>query len=66
MQILENNQEIVFTYQFQSGPANKSYGVHVAKMAGLPQSVVEQAQMMLQGFKEHGLQFILKLFKINY
>ena len=29
------------------GPADKSYGIHVAKIAGLPREVVERAQVIL-------------------
>ena len=39
--------EIIFLRQLLSGGADKSYGVHVAKLAGLPQKIVERAWEIL-------------------
>ncbi len=60
MGITELNGELVFTHQFLAGAADKSYGIHVAKMAGLPQSVITQAQVLLDGFEQEGIEFIKK------
>ncbi len=35
---VEKDGELVFLHQMQDGPADKSYGIHVAKLAGLPDS----------------------------
>ncbi|HEU4460147.1 MAG TPA: DNA mismatch repair protein MutS [Methylibium sp.] len=40
-------REIVFLHEIQSGPASRSYGVQVARLAGMPGSVVRQAQATL-------------------
>jgi DNA mismatch repair protein MutS len=39
--------EIVFLHKLVPGGANRSYGIEVARLAGLPQSVVERAQKVL-------------------
>ncbi len=39
----EHNDRIVFLHNIQEGPANKSYGLQVAKLAGLPKTVVDIA-----------------------
>lgn len=39
----ETNEKIVFLHQLRPGHASKSYGIHVAKLAGLPQDVIEMA-----------------------
>mgnify|MGYP001165102076 CR=1 FL=1 len=39
----EHNDEIVFLHTIKNGPASKSYGIHVAKMAGVPWQVIEIA-----------------------
>lgn len=52
MQIKESNQSLVFTYQLISGAAEKSYGVTVAKMAGLPQEIIDKAEKWLQKFEQ--------------
>ncbi|MCL4170117.1 UNVERIFIED_CONTAM: hypothetical protein GTU68_059474 [Idotea baltica] len=41
------NNQIVFLHEVRSGPAERSYGVDVAKLAGLPGSVVDHARTLL-------------------
>ena len=43
----EHNDNIVFLHKVQEGPASKSYGLQVAKLAGIPTSVLRQAQEQL-------------------
>ena len=45
--ISENDGEIVFLRKVVEGSASKSYGIQVAKMAGLPKSVVESAENIM-------------------
>ena len=49
IKILEDkdHKQITFLYQLADGFASKSYGVHVAKMAGLPDIVIERATQLL-------------------
>ena len=42
--VSENNGEIEFLRQVVPGGTNRSYGIQVAKMAGLPNSVISRAQ----------------------
>ena len=51
MEIQEDNNQLAFTYKLINGPADKSYGIHVAQMAGLPDSVVSHARLLLQGYE---------------
>jgi DNA mismatch repair protein MutS len=44
--------EIRFLYALRPGPANKSYGLHVARLAGLPSSILKRAESLLSGFEE--------------
>ncbi|MDZ4662188.1 MAG: DNA mismatch repair protein MutS [Pseudomonadota bacterium] len=48
MSIHEKNGAMTFLYTLREGPANKSYGIQVAKLAGLPASVTERAQCLLK------------------
>ena len=52
MSISEDQDTLVFTYQFKQGPADKSYGIHVAQMAGLPQEVINRATQLLEEFEQ--------------
>ncbi len=51
--VREHNNEIVFMHKIVSGVANRSYGIHVAKMAGMPTSVVARAQSVLDALESH-------------
>ena len=48
MSIHEKNGVMTFLYTLCNGPASKSYGIEVAKLAGLPSSVTRRAQALLQ------------------
>lgn len=43
----EHEGNLIFLHKVIDGPADKSYGIHVAKLAGLPQSVLEESQEIL-------------------
>ncbi len=47
MDVAEWHDEIVFLHKLKAGAANRSYGIQVAKLAGLPQSVVSRAGEVL-------------------
>ena len=47
MSIKEWNNSIIFLHKILDGEADKSYGIHVAKLAGLPVSVTEKATQLL-------------------
>lgn len=49
--IREHNGEIIFMHKIIPGVANRSYGIHVAKMAGIPISVVERAENVLNALE---------------
>lgn len=48
MSIREEGGKIHFLYFLKEGPANKSYGIQVARLAGVPKSVVNRANILLQ------------------
>ena len=51
MAINEENGSLIFTYQLVTGPADKSYGIHVAEMAGLPKQLIDHAQLLLNRYE---------------
>ena len=40
----EHEDHVVFLHQIQEGPANRSFGLQVAKLAGVPKNILESAQ----------------------
>jgi DNA mismatch repair protein MutS len=55
--VKESGSSIVFLRKVESGPADKSYGIEVAKLAGLPPEVVHRAREVLKDHEtaEHEL-----------
>ena len=47
MDVTEWHDEIVFLHKVKAGAANRSYGIQVAKLAGLPEKVVRRAREVL-------------------
>ncbi len=45
--VKEHENDIVFLHEVRQGAADRSYGVHVAKLAGLPEAVTERARIIL-------------------
>jgi DNA mismatch repair protein MutS len=55
IEVREHNNDIIFMHKIIPGVANRSYGIHVAKMAGIPKSVVERAEQVLEGLESRGV-----------
>ena len=47
----EYGNEVVFLHQIQAGPANKSYGIAVAQLAGIPKRTLSTARHYLQNLE---------------
>lgn len=51
----ERDGDVVFLHKLQKGKASKSYGIAVAKLAGLPQKVIERAKSVLAKLEKYEL-----------
>jgi DNA mismatch repair protein MutS len=47
----ESGDDIVFLHELQPGPASRSYGVQVARLAGMPASLLRQARATLEALE---------------
>jgi len=63
--VRDDGGEVVFEYRIVPGPSDRSYGIHVARLAGLPPAVIARAEHLLAEFESgapsadnghHGLQ----------
>ena len=52
MRVKEWNDSIVFLHEVAPGAADRSYGIHVAKLAGLPAQVIARAEEVLRALEE--------------
>lgn len=48
MDVLESNGSVTFLRKVKFGAAENSYGIHVARLAGIPSSVIERAKNILE------------------
>ena len=55
--IKEWNDEIIFLYKLVEGKSDKSYGIHVARLAGLPKKVIERANSILQSLQRNNTDY---------
>jgi DNA mismatch repair protein MutS len=66
VQVKEYNEEIIFLRKIIPGGADKSYGIQVARLAGLPEKVLDHAKKVLinlekRGFDEIGTPILARL-----
>lgn len=53
MKIKEYNGSVVFMHEVVGGAADRSYGIHVAELAGLPKMVVKRAEQVLKALEKN-------------
>ena len=53
--VREKGDDIVFLRKIVKGGADRSYGIQVAKLAGVPDSVIERAKVLAQELSEHDI-----------
>lgn len=56
MAVSEGSDGILFLHQVVPGPADRSYGIEVARLAGLPNSVLRRAFELLEIFEREGFE----------
>jgi DNA mismatch repair protein MutS len=61
--VKEWGDEIIFLRKLAPGPSDRSYGIQVARLAGLPQSVIDRAKQVLRDFEEGEIFSVRKLKK---
>ena len=73
--IEDNKGRILFLHKIIKGAADRSYGVHVAELAGLPKSVIKKASELLKKFEKDSVKsnkqimqsesYNMNLFEVN-
>ena len=52
VEVLEEGGSVVFLHKIVEGSASRSYGIHVARIAGVPKALLESAQMKLDELEQ--------------
>jgi len=55
---LEKDGQVTFLHKIEEGPADKSYGIHVAKIAGLPVDLLDRANSILTHLESQDKQVV--------
>ncbi|MEH7438029.1 DNA mismatch repair protein MutS [Neobacillus drentensis] len=55
---IEHNGKVVFLHKIKEGPADKSYGIHVAQLAGLPAELINRANEILSALEQSDVQAV--------
>lgn len=53
--VQESNEDVVFLHRVIQGAAGRSYGIHVARLAGVPTSVTERAAKILDSLENQNI-----------
>jgi DNA mismatch repair protein MutS len=51
-QVRETGKKVVFLYRVEDGSADRSYGIHVASMAGVPGQVLKRARQVMEDLEK--------------
>ena len=54
VRVKEWRDGIVFLHEVTAGSADRSYGIHVGRLAGLPKAVIRRAEQVLEGLQSQG------------
>lgn len=63
--VKENGDDIVFLRKIVQGGADKSYGIQVAKLAGVPDSVIERAKQIVEELSANDISDIAKNISVD-
>jgi DNA mismatch repair protein MutS len=63
--VAEEGDKVVFLHQIVKGGADRSYGIHVAQLAGLPRDVIQRANEILRDLEAHAVTTAVEPSQIN-
>lgn len=70
MAVQEKENEVQFLRKLIPGAASSSYGIYVARLAGLPSSIIDRASRLIHTIEEHSFDIVAEghkePFQINY
>ena len=64
--VIENNGDVKFLHKIEGGPADKSYGINVAKLANLPKDVIIKASELLKEYENNHGKDVVKQIEFDF
>ena len=62
---VEKDGNLVFLHKMEDGPADKSYGIHVAKLAGMPDKLLKRADVILKKLENENIDKKIPMHDLN-
>lgn len=63
---MEQSGKVVFLHKVKKGPADKSYGIHVAELAELPQPILARARELLASFEAENKKHVSQVEQLSF
>ncbi|HSP20759.1 MAG TPA: DNA mismatch repair protein MutS [Planococcus sp. (in: firmicutes)] len=63
---MEQSGKVVFLHKVKKGPADKSYGIHVAELAELPQPIIARARELLASFEAENKKHVSQVEQLSF
>lgn len=63
---MEQSGKVVFLHKVKKGPADKSYGIHVAELAELPQTILSRARELLASFEAENKKHVSQVEQLSF
>ena len=63
---MEQSGKVVFLHKVKKGPADKSYGIHVAELAELPQIILRRARELLASFEAENKKHVSQVEQLSF
>lgn len=63
---MEQSGKVVFLHKVKKGPADKSYGIHVAELAELPQPILVRARELLASFEAENKKHVSQVEQLSF
>ena len=63
---MEQSGKVVFLHKVKKGPADKSYGIHVAELAELPQPILARARELLVSFEAENKKHVSEVEQLSF
>ena len=63
---MEQSGKVVFLHKVKKGPADKSYGIHVAELAELPQPILSRARELLASFEAENKKHVSQVEQLSF
>ncbi len=59
--VMEKDNKVIFLHKIKAGKTDKSYGIHVAELAGIPLEIIENAKVILKDIESKNKEYQIKL-----